>query len=560
MGRRRPFIDKKSSTTYNLIYRPTEEDAEQPERLLVDAGRGVGIGRPDAAAAGASVPPEADGERCYPLGHPLAWLDQDASSASLAEERRREIVGLGMPDDGYDYLQHLRVCGGPGKVEGLPDAADTPDEVEAAAAGPSVYVPAPKVEPPPEDVKLFDARRLTLHQPAVTDDEAALGAGGVTAFSRERERLWRAQAEEVDQIAAAMRALEDDGAASAGGSDFLEDDFVLAATRAAEVGSALPGPGTGVAPAEGPEQASSDDEAGSSGWSSEESDPEGDGAGERGDGAGESTADRVRVRAGSGTSSEAGSRRAGSIASTYWRPERADRKAALSAIDEQFEHLALEYDSDEIGDLEDEGVGPPAGASLDQFGGMLDEFLAVHATPGHAHEGGQAYHSAAEAVAAAGPAVDENAAVAIAKARELLRLEEARAERREGSTDDPRPPPAPFARHPDAAEEQRWDCESVLSLRSNADNHPALLAEPARRRRATGGCGDGASITGESVASAARRRGETAEEKRERKAAIKETRRAARAAKKETKLIYKEEVMRMQQRIGVPAPSVISLP
>ena len=44
-------------------------------------------------------------------------------------------MGLGLPDDGYDYLQHLRACGGPGRVEGLPDAADTPlTDSDAAGA------------------------------------------------------------------------------------------------------------------------------------------------------------------------------------------------------------------------------------------------------------------------------------------------------------------------------------------------------------------------------------------------------------------------------------------
>ena len=81
----------------------------------------------------------------------------------------------------------------------------------------------------------------------------------------------------------------------------------------------------------------------------------------------------------------------------------------------RFEHLALEYDSDDIGDLEDDEVGPSNGADVGEFGGLLDEFLAVHATPGHAHEGGQAYHTAAEAAAARGPAADEDAGVAIAK-------------------------------------------------------------------------------------------------------------------------------------------------
>ena len=30
--------------------------------------------------------------------------------------------------------------------------------------------------------------------------------------------------------------------------------------------------------------------------------------------------------------------------------------------------------------------------------------------------------------------------------------------------------------------EQRWDCESVLSLRSNLDNHPGTILEQPRRR------------------------------------------------------------------------------
>ena len=88
MGRRKSsFINKSTATTYNLIYRPTEEDAQQPERLLVDAGRGVGVGRPDATAA-AGAAEAADEERRYPPGHPLAWLEQEAGSCSMSEERR----------------------------------------------------------------------------------------------------------------------------------------------------------------------------------------------------------------------------------------------------------------------------------------------------------------------------------------------------------------------------------------------------------------------------------------------------------------------------------------
>jgi hypothetical protein len=42
--------------------------------------------------------------------------------------------------------------------------------------------------------------------------------------------------------------------------------------------------------------------------------------------------------------------------------------------------------------------------------------------------------------------------------------------------------PQDFERYAEAARE-RWDVESVLSLRSNLDNHPASIAEPQSSRR-----------------------------------------------------------------------------
>ena len=44
-------------------------------------------------------------------GHPLAFLEAEDAVYSLSEEQRREIIGLGLPDDGYDYLRHLRTLG-----------------------------------------------------------------------------------------------------------------------------------------------------------------------------------------------------------------------------------------------------------------------------------------------------------------------------------------------------------------------------------------------------------------------------------------------------------------
>lgn len=51
---------------------------------------------------------------------------QEPPSDNMTEERRRELVEMGFPDDGYDYLKHMRAPGrgGRGNLEGLEPAAD----------------------------------------------------------------------------------------------------------------------------------------------------------------------------------------------------------------------------------------------------------------------------------------------------------------------------------------------------------------------------------------------------------------------------------------------------
>jgi hypothetical protein len=67
MGKKKAFVDKKKSVTYNLIYRNGEDvnGLGEPDRLLVEADRRVGIGRPDPEAAAAAAP--ASNPR-YPAG------------------------------------------------------------------------------------------------------------------------------------------------------------------------------------------------------------------------------------------------------------------------------------------------------------------------------------------------------------------------------------------------------------------------------------------------------------------------------------------------------------
>ena len=104
---------------------------------------------------------------------------------------------------------------------------------------------------------------------------------------------------------------------------------------------------------------------------------------------------------------------------------------------------------------------------------------------------------------------------------------------------------------------ERWDCDSVLSLRSNLDNHPARIAEPGHSRKPRAGSAasvggqpsritlsaktglpvsaaeqtgagrrsggdDATSVSSQRGPAAAPRKGETAEEKKARKTATKE--------------------------------------
>eukprot|EP00208_Stichococcus_sp_RCC1054_P008316 CAMPEP_0206152686 /NCGR_PEP_ID=MMETSP1473-20131121/39454_1 /ASSEMBLY_ACC=CAM_ASM_001109 /TAXON_ID=1461547 /ORGANISM="Stichococcus sp, Strain RCC1054" /LENGTH=573 /DNA_ID=CAMNT_0053550251 /DNA_START=115 /DNA_END=1835 /DNA_ORIENTATION=- len=571
MVKRKPFIDKKKATTFNLLYRASEvqidgED-EGPERELVDVNRRVGIGRVDEEAAAAST----SGGGRYPPGHPLAWL-QDPVRDNLTAERRAELLGMGFPDDGYDYLKHMRAPGRGGRanLEGASEA-DT-------FAGPSMFIPAENTSAHlRDDTRIFDASGLTIHQPADDEDSATQASGGVTAFSQQRARLRGADAGEVAELEALMEQMED----AEGGDVALEDDFIISATQApeqqeAEVDQHGSGPtGTGS-------------QAGQLIWPGDED----SGASESGsEASSQSEWDEDVSRAGGGREGGAASRmdaRPGSIASTYWRPERSDRKNLLSTVDERFEHLALDYDEDDIGNLSEDEAAAQGPAELDSYGTLLDDFLANAETglpvdPSEARPHGMAYRNAAD-LAKAGRSGEEaaSAARAVSQAKSLMRGS--------GGGEAGGGPSG----------------ESVLSLRSNLDNHPASIMEPQSSRRprrqvldagpdlsggfiklgrdtgiplgvvgsrraadraAARGGADGESVSDDGYSSggeggfmpAPRLKGETAEEKRARKNEVKEAKRAARVAKKEMKGMYKKEFARQTKAMAAPAPTIIPL-
>ncbi len=132
MVKKKSWIDKKKAVRYTLVYRSTEDHDDEPLREFVETDK---LGTADDATPSTST------RGRYPPGHPLAFLNEQEP---LTEERRREIIALGFPDDGYDYLKHLRRRGAPvsasverstvGGVEGVEGAECTTPSGSACCA------------------------------------------------------------------------------------------------------------------------------------------------------------------------------------------------------------------------------------------------------------------------------------------------------------------------------------------------------------------------------------------------------------------------------------------
>ena len=631
MGKKK-FIDKKRSVTYSLIFRSTEDADDTPERTLMEASRGAGtISGPDVDAATDKHQVDTTNRR-YPPGHPLAWLEEEHLKGDISNERRKELIELGFPDDGYDYLKHVRTLGiGAGSLEGLATAESPSGGAETsveppvlvlggkslqsvketgAVGGPSVFVKATNLAQPGEDVAVFDAAKLTVLQPTDVEDEASGMIGGITAFSRRKDaEALGAERREIEELEAMMAALEadddlDDLAQE--GEDYTEeesakdgvkvkgrvlgegdllDDFIFTATQ---------GAGGAEDDAAGPDGAFKVGEEGDD-WSSVEDEEESwNGSDEDGEWAG--------VKGANGKAAP----RPGSIASTYWREERHDRKNLLEVIDERFEHLALEYDEDEIGSMEDaaEGGEIQGFADVSEFDNLLNEFLEERKNAGltgisesdeedEEEKEGDAIEGEAEkkkkvkkgrrrgesilkARLEAAGFDDADAEVAIHAARAALRrMEQEDAEGRGDEGEDLE------IVHREVDPTAGWDCETILTLRSNLYNHPGTITEPGRARAPPlgmirlnkagipvgvvlprkAGAVDGGDDNDEdmdidshagraknSTVVAERKKGETAEEKRSRKNAVKEAKREARVAKKDLKMLYKDESAKAHRR------------
>ncbi|KAF3782401.1 LTV1-like protein [Nymphaea thermarum] len=235
MGKKK-FIDKKSSATYRLLFRDSSDpsggvcdgDATErvfvrvdrnpvPSRSLLDAGDD-GEPNPDLEPTDDSIFADADddedevdvgGELGNSVGETRqsgAGLRPSGKTGVLREEVRKEILELGFPDDGYNYLVHLK-------------------EIRHAGGG-STFFPNSKarLDRLPSDVKAYDASKLPM-QP----ESAHIDSLYTVASKTHSVKVQKA----VDPDIASLLDDEDISRFESSGEE-LEEDFVLLANQPLE--------------------------------------------------------------------------------------------------------------------------------------------------------------------------------------------------------------------------------------------------------------------------------------------------------------------------------------
>ena len=337
MGKKKAFIDKKQAVTYSLVHRTAEDhsDTETGDRLLVSNEQ---LGQPPDAPRDPRL-----------LHQHFFGGDDETASQPISEDRRRENLEYGFPDDGYDYMRHLRIIGrGQASMEqhsnrpseGAPGTS-TPAPSAAAAAAvlasqgePSklVFLKAPKRIAPSTDVRLVDARQLNVlnvEQADSSSSSAPIQAPGGVAVEKSVAGKLAAELVEIEQLMAAAEAATDEEDAGEEGLGDLLDDFVVSA--AAEEG----GPVKPLFQSEVQQQQQQ----------------------QRSKQLPESSRHAVAAAAAGVARSSSGHR---NMVPT----------AAFDSLNEQFDHLLEAYDSDDMGDLEDDRRAAGK-ASLDDFQDQL---------------------------------------------------------------------------------------------------------------------------------------------------------------------------------------------
>ncbi|CAI0435871.1 unnamed protein product [Linum tenue] len=227
MGRKKKFIDKKKSATFQLMARDSSDPffdgtpgSEQvfvrvdENQYSVDDEGGEQRDDVESDSIFADAPEDVDdfveGTGDGVLGIPTRSVGEfHSGSSSLPDQVRREIIELGFPDDGYNYLLHMR-------------------EIKNTGGGSRYYENPKALDQIPGDVKAYDASRVPVSE--VRDD---INKEDMSIYSIAAKTVGVRIQKVVDPE---VTALLDDSDLSRFGSDVedLEEDFVIRANLAEE--------------------------------------------------------------------------------------------------------------------------------------------------------------------------------------------------------------------------------------------------------------------------------------------------------------------------------------
>ncbi|CAI5462258.1 unnamed protein product [Closterium sp. Yama58-4] len=461
---------RRSRAQSHAVARATDGDdaASVGGRSRASTMRGGGRGRDLWAGLGLGRPPGWDGGSVMGGGS----VAGGQGKKKLSESARREIIELGLPDDGYDYTQHLRVIG-----QTRTFASFVPAEAPPAAL--------------PDDVKIYKATRLTVRP----DTSAATTAAADAPV---------ADLEVVAKISSVIKEIRPKRGFAAAAPPSRAVQSAAAASAGAQAGEAAGGEGSA-------------NYLGVSGL-----DPEvlalleGDGGEvEAGEGEeGEEVYGELEDDFGDG---EEARRRAEEEAKS-----RAQAEENLRALEEHVMLLAeREYADADVDDFSDDedgdhrGGGGAAGhADISMFSNVLDDFLEASrresllelrkggavvrmgkgegggkGESGGKGEGGGKGESGGKGEGAEnGESGRKGESGGTKEGGEMKSKEDGEEEEVEYVSEEE-----------EERERGKWDCESIVSTYSNLDNHPARISAPSNSRRKGSRAGEAAAGGGGGV-------------------------------------------------------------
>jgi len=570
MGKKKSFVNKKNSATFRLVCRDSSSTSSDPFGFLSDGDRvftrvddgtsyvpGFTDDDPRANLEEEEEEEEADSifadadedpdeepnvrpkKDKYKSTHPKPYGSNNGQGQGpLPDHIRKEIIELGFPDDGYNYLTHLR-------------------EIRASGGG-SAFVPCrkPRLESIPPDVKAYDASNLQV--PTCNEDDSNSSAlYGVSSSTRYMRNVRKA----VDPEVLAQLDISD-------GSEFdsdvenLEEDFVVQANKLEEE--------DGATSTRLPEIKQEHVHANQSLCVEDNNNAA-------------PVEDALRF--------PTGKTKNGVLV------ERMQRTPRL--LDEQFEQLALrEYsdgdsDASDICDHDVVGAGnihaPEIDVAMKEFLTNNLDFQDKYTVPADIHIDKISKNSSENQDSAiVRDDTPVNDVISRCKVYGEMYANESQDEKEivlvEDSSDN---------------EDEAWDCETIVSTYSNLDNHPSRIGAPQKpgrkdisqnSHRASDLKGpiiflrgkqqlpvDYLPRTGSSRKAGKEekpkaetsnanqnvgghsRAGETLEQKRDRKSALKKEKREARMAKKELKTLYRDVSQHAQSAVAVAGPRGIHL-